>query len=49
MLREDLIQFDQLEHFLEEVMPFAPQADILPDEFRAYFEEVRRRIASGTE
>jgi hypothetical protein len=44
MLREHLIEFEQLERFFQEILPLAPQADIIPDEFRAYFEEIRRRI-----
>jgi hypothetical protein len=30
MLREYLIEFDQLEHFFEQILPQAPQADIIP-------------------
>ena len=42
MLREGLIEFDELERFFEQVLPRAREADIIPQEFRAYFSEVRR-------
>jgi hypothetical protein len=37
MLREDLIEFDELERLFREVLPQAPQADIIPSEFEDYF------------
>jgi hypothetical protein len=43
MLREGLIEFGELERHFGEVLPQSPQADIIPAEFQAYFEEVRRR------
>jgi len=46
MLREHLIEFGELERFFKIVLPQAPRADIVPQEFQAYFEEVRRRIAA---
>ncbi len=47
MLRERLIEFGELERFFEHILPQAPRADIIPQEFRAYFEEVRRRVAEN--
>ena len=47
MIREHLIEFDELEHLFEEVLPEAPKADIAPQEFRAYFEELRRQVAKS--
>ena len=44
MIREHLIEFDELEHLFEEVLPEAPKADIAPQEFRAYLEELRRQV-----
>ena len=44
MLHEDLIKFGDLEHYFNDVLPAASKADIIPSEFRAYFDEVRRRI-----
>jgi hypothetical protein len=44
MLHDGLIEFTQLESHFAEVLPQAPEADIVPSEFRGYFEEVRRRI-----
>ena len=46
MLRERLIEFDELKRFFELILPRAPQADIVPHEFRAYFAELRRRISA---
>jgi hypothetical protein len=47
MLHEGLIEFGELECHFHAVLPDAPRADIIPDEFRDYFEEVRRRLESG--
>ena len=44
MLRQHLIDFDELERFFQAILPHASGADIVPREFRAYFEEVRHRI-----
>jgi hypothetical protein len=44
MLEEQLIEFRQLEQHFNAVLPDAAKADIIPSEFRAYFEELRRRI-----
>lgn len=44
MLHEGLIEFGELECHFRAVLPDAPRADIIPDEFRDYFEEVRRRL-----
>jgi hypothetical protein len=46
MLRECLIEFGELEHLFQAILPQAPSADIAPQEFQAYFVEVRRRIAA---
>jgi hypothetical protein len=47
MLREHLIELDKLEYLFEQVLPEAPKADIAPQEFRAYFEELRRQVKEG--
>lgn len=47
MLREQLIEFDELEHLFEQILPGAPKADIAPQEFRAYFEELRRQVTES--
>jgi hypothetical protein len=44
MLGQDLIEFGELERYFNAILPDAPQADIIPGEFRDYFEEVRRRV-----
>jgi hypothetical protein len=44
MLRQGLIEFGELERNFLAVLPDAPQADIIPEEFREYFEEVRCRV-----
>jgi len=36
-----------MESFFHAVLPDAPQADIIPDEFRDYFGEVRRRFGES--
>ena len=43
LLRQGLIEWAELERHFEAVLPSAIQADIIPSEFRAYFEEIRRR------
>ena len=45
MLRGGLVEFGELERHFQAVQPLVAQADIAPGEFRAYFEEIRRRIA----
>jgi len=47
MLREHLIEFDELERLFEQILPEAPKADIAPQEFRAYFEELRRQVTKS--
>jgi len=42
MLREGLIEFDELERLFEQVLPQAPETDIIPEEFQTYFTQVRR-------
>jgi hypothetical protein len=44
MLREGLIQFSALEQHAQAIQPNLTQADIDPNEFRAYLEEIRRRV-----
>jgi hypothetical protein len=46
--REGLIAFDELERHFRTILPRAAQADIIPQEFEEYFEEVRRRIAASS-
>lgn len=43
LLRQGLIEWAELERDFEAVLPSAIQTDIIPTEFRAYFEEIRRR------
>ncbi len=45
MLREGLIEFGELERHFNAILPDAPKADIDRSEFRAYFEEIRRRAS----
>ena len=42
MLREDLIEFDELEQFFKQVLPQASQADIIPKEFENRFAKLRQ-------
>ena len=44
MLHEGLIEFGELERYFNSILPDAPKADIIPSEFRDYFEEIRRRL-----
>lgn len=44
MLHQRLIEFAELERHFHAVLPDAANADIIPKEFRDYFEEVRRRL-----
>lgn len=44
LLHQGLIEFADLERHFNTVLPNAPQADVIPSEFRAYFEEIRRRV-----
>jgi len=46
MLQAKLIDFDELERLYQIILPEAAKSDIDPKEFRAYFEEVRRRWAA---
>ena len=46
LLRERLVEFGELERYFEQILPHAPKTDIGPQEFRAYFEEVRRRVTA---
>ena len=47
LLQEDLIDFEELEGHFHTILPEAPKADIVPSEFREYFEEIRRRFAQA--
>ena len=47
MLREHLVEFDELERLFEQILPESPKADIAPQEFRAYFEELRRQVTKS--
>ena len=47
LLDEGLIDFGELERHFNEILPEAPKADIIPSEFRDYFEEIRRRSHWG--
>lgn len=44
MLHEGLIEFGELERHFNSILPDAPEADIIPSEFRDYFEEIRHRL-----
>jgi len=44
LLRERLIEFGQLEAHFNAILPDALKADVLPSEFRGYFEEIRSRL-----
>ena len=48
LLRERHIEFGELEAHFDAILPDAAKADVLPSEFRGYFEEVRRRHRSAT-
>ena len=43
LLRQGLIEFEQLEQLFTSVLPRAAQADIVPQEYVAYFDELKRR------
>ena len=47
LLRERLIEFEELESLFNAILPDAAKADILPSEFRDHFEEIRRRVAGA--
>jgi len=47
LLCTGVIEFAELERLFGAILPKAPQADIDRKEFRAYFEEVRRRVTPG--
>jgi hypothetical protein len=44
MLDEGVIKFDKLEDLFKQILPKAAEADIIPRDFRSYFEELRRRV-----
>ena len=44
MLRQGLIEFGELERLFNVILPDAPKAGINRAEFRAYFDEIRRRF-----
>ncbi len=43
LLQERLIEFPELERLFQAVLPDARKADIVPSEFQAYFDEVKRK------
>lgn len=43
LLQAQLIEFPELDRLFQAVLPDARKADIIPSEFQAYFDEVRRR------
>ena len=45
LLRSGVIEWTQLERHFLVILPEVSGADIDPREFRAYFEELRRRMA----
>jgi hypothetical protein len=47
LLGADVIEFAELERLFAAILPRASQADIDRKEFRAYFEELRRRVTAG--
>lgn len=47
MLHAGLIDFTELESHFYAVLPEAPRADIIPDEFCDYFQEVARRLGES--
>ncbi len=48
LLRQGLIGFEELQQHFETILPDAPQADIIPSEFRDYFGEIHRRWGETT-
>lgn len=44
LLDEDLIEFGELERHFQTILPEAARTDIMPSEFREYFDEIRRRF-----
>ena len=47
LLSEGMIEFRELEHHFNTILPEAPTADIIPSEFREYLEQVRHRCGQG--
>lgn len=47
LLRENLIDFGELEQYFVSILPDAAGADIIPGEFRDFFEEIRQRWEKG--
>lgn len=43
LLNGGFIQFEELQHHFEVILPDAAKADIIPSEFRDYFEQVRHK------
>ncbi len=41
------LEFAELEHHFDAIFPEAAKADIIPDEFSGYFEEIRQRYEEG--
>jgi hypothetical protein len=47
MPSEGIVEFDELQRLFELILPAAAEADIVTQEFRGYFEELRRRLGKG--
>ena len=45
MLSQNLIRFSELDRYASAILPNLAQSNVDPKEFRAYFEEIRRRVA----
>ena len=48
MWREGLIELDVLERHFQAILPHTARADMIPQEFHEYFDEVRRQIAAAS-
>ncbi len=44
MLQQGLIVFEELARHFQTILPHASEADIIPSEFKDYFEEIHRRF-----
>jgi len=47
LLHKRLIEFAELEHHFDAIFPEVAKVDIIPGEFRDYFEEMRQRYEEG--
>jgi hypothetical protein len=48
MIDEGMIEFAELECLFDEVLPRSAEADIIPQEFQEYFEELRLRVEKSS-